>query len=98
MKIRTVLAAGVVVVGVVGLFGHGLAVDKHAPDPSAQWQQERAQMAAAHKNDVTKLLADQHQYELRIDALEQSNATTAAQRQAACQRLTRAGITIPECR
>lgn len=101
MKIRTLLATGLIGIGVVGLFGHGLAVDKHTapqPEPSVRWQQERAQLAAGHKNDVTMLMANLHQYEMRVDTLEESNTNLAIQRLAACQRLSKAGITIPECR
>lgn len=98
MKIATLLVTGLVGAGVIGLFGHGLAVDARQQDPPTTWEQERDAMATAHKNDVNNLYATLHVYEQRINTLEKSNNTLATQRQAACQRLGRAGVTIAECR
>lgn len=104
MKTRILpIAFGVVgLTTLFGLFGHSLRLDaEQATAPQSQashWQNEKSALLEAHSRDITKFTISLDAANQQVTTLKATNATISTQKVAACTRLAKAGIVIPECR
>jgi hypothetical protein len=87
---------------VVGLFGHSLRLDAEPattpPSQASTWEKEKSALLQAHSRDITKFTISLDAATEQVSMLRTANATLTAEKKAACDRLAKAGITIPECR